>query len=81
MKKFKLTFERYCLLTIALFSAATLVCELNHEVIYRPMNLHDTDYIFNVVDDSAIVYHNDMTYVGTVKLQGQLDSLIIDDNM
>ena len=42
--------------------------------------LDETMYVFNIVDDSIVVYHNDMSYVGTVKLQGQLDSLLVDDN-
>lgn len=46
----------------------------------QSVTLNETDYICNVVDDSIVVYHNDKMYVGTVKLQGQLDSLIMDDN-
>jgi len=46
----------------------------------KPTKLHETDYIVNFVDDSIVVYHNDKSYVGTVKLEGQLDSLIIIDN-
>lgn len=42
--------------------------------------LDDTDYIVNFVDDSIVVYHNDHSYVGTVKAEGQLDSLITAEN-
>ena len=44
------------------------------------VKLNDVDYIVNITDDSISVYHNDKSFVGTVKLQGQLDSLLIDDN-
>ena len=37
------------------------------------------EYQFIVTDDSLTVYDGDRT-VGTVKIQGQLDSLIIEDN-
>lgn len=39
----------------------------------------DTQFQFEIVDDSMIV-HNNGTYVGTVKVQGQLDSLLVDYN-
>ena len=39
----------------------------------------DTMYQFYVTDDSITVYDYGRI-VGTVKLEGQLDSLIIDDN-
>jgi len=37
------------------------------------------EYQFIVTDDSITVYDGDKT-IGTVKLEGQLDSLIIKDN-
>jgi len=43
--------------------------------------LKDVDYILNVVDDSLVIYHNDRGYVGIVKSEGQLDSLLVDDNL
>lgn len=39
----------------------------------------DTQYQFTVIDSKIEVWNND-TYVGTVKLQGQLDSLLVDYN-
>lgn len=38
------------------------------------------EYSFDVTDDSIFVYTEDDKFVGGVKLQGQLDSLIIEDN-
>ena len=40
----------------------------------------DKEYAFNVTDDSIFVYTKDNTFVGGVKIQGQLDSLITMDN-
>jgi hypothetical protein len=37
-------------------------------------------YAFDVVDDSIFVYTEDDKLVGGVKIEGQLDSLIIEDN-
>lgn len=42
-------------------------------------SVYNPEYQFIVVDDSIIVYDGNRE-VGTVKLQGQLDSLIVDDN-
>lgn len=39
----------------------------------------ETQYQFTVTDSTIEVWNND-TYVGTVKLQGQLDSLLVDYN-
>lgn len=39
----------------------------------------DVEYQFVVTDDSLTVFDKDRV-VGTVKLEGQLDSLIINDN-
>jgi hypothetical protein len=38
------------------------------------------EYSFDVVDDSIFVYTEDDKLVGGVKIEGQLDSLIIEDN-
>jgi hypothetical protein len=40
----------------------------------------DHEYSFDVTNDSISVYTEDNKFVGTVKLEGQLDSLIILDN-
>lgn len=40
----------------------------------------DRAYSFDVSDDSIFVYTEDDKFVGGVKLEGQLDSLIIADN-
>ena len=37
-------------------------------------------YAFDVIDDSIAVYTEDDKLVGIVKIEGQLDSLIIADN-
>lgn len=47
----------------------------NNQLQYRD----SVEYQFIVTDDSITVYDGQRT-VGTVKLQGQLDSLIIEDN-
>ena len=39
----------------------------------------DTVFQFTVTDSSMTVFNNE-TYVGTVKVQGQLDSLLVDYN-
>lgn len=39
----------------------------------------DTVFQFTVTDSSMTVYNGD-TYVGTVKVQGELDSLLVDYN-
>lgn len=44
-------------------------------------SLQETDYILNVVDDSLVIYHNDRGYVGTIKSQGSIDSLLVNDNL
>jgi hypothetical protein len=38
------------------------------------------EYTFDVTDDSIFVFTEDDKFVGGVKLEGQLDSLIIADN-
>lgn len=39
----------------------------------------DTEFQFTVTDTMMTIYNGD-TYVGTVKVQGQLDSLLVDFN-
>jgi len=48
-------------------------------VVYKNIIADSTEYQLNVIDDSAVIYNNDR-YVGTIKLTGTLDSLIISDN-
>ena len=55
------------------------IYKLNQTI--KKQELKEVDYILNVVDDSLVIYHNDRGYVGTVKAEGQLDSLLIDDNL
>lgn len=43
-------------------------------------NHPNKEYAFDVTDDSIFVYTEDDKFVGGVKLQGQLDSLIFMDN-
>jgi len=48
-----------------------------------PQPMSETEYLFTVTDDSITVYDRLMDserVVGTVKLEGQLDSLITLDN-
>jgi hypothetical protein len=37
-------------------------------------------YAFDVTDDSVFIYTKDDKFVGGIKLQGQLDSLVFADN-
>lgn len=62
------------LITCSLFGAAITILLLKPE---RPIRL--CEYQFIVTDDSLTVFDGDRT-VGTVKLEGQLDSLITLDN-
>jgi hypothetical protein len=42
-------------------------------------NYNETEFQFIVTDSVMTVYNNDF-YVGTVKVQGELDSLLVDYN-
>lgn len=44
---------------------------------HQPMPYDDKEFQFIITDSVMTVYNND-TYVGTVKIQGELDSLLID---
>jgi hypothetical protein len=63
---------------------AMVICLIAMAVLCLTMSLNrpkETDYVLNIVDDSLVIYHYDKSYVGTVKSEGQLDSLLIDDNL
>jgi hypothetical protein len=72
MKQLPILFGHACL--VMLFIVFALMYK------GKQCKLAETDYIVNITDDSISVYHNDFSFVGKVKLQGQLDSLLIDDN-
>lgn len=55
----------------------TLINKLNN--IEDRLDRANVEYQFVVTDDSLTVYDNNRV-VGTVKIEGQLDSLIIADN-
>jgi hypothetical protein len=60
-------------LVIALTSCSTVgKCTLKH--------VDPSEYQMIVTDDSAIIYDG-KRFVGTIKLNGSLDSLIIEDNL
>ena len=71
--------DRFSLyLGICLLSTGILLFLLSF---YDYMSRHrQVDYIINVVDDSVVLYDYNRNHVGTVKLEGQLDSLITIDN-
>ena len=71
--------DRFSLyLGICLLSTGILLFLLSF---YDYMSRHrQMDYIINVVDDSVVLYDYNRNHVGTVKLEGQLDSLITIDN-
>ena len=61
---------------------AMAICLIAMAVLCLTMSLNkpkETDYVLNIVDDSLVIY--DKSYVGTVKSEGQLDSLLVDDNL
>ena len=64
-----------CVISMCLYG----VHKLNQTI--DRQQLKEVDYILNIVDDSLVIYHYDGEYVGTVKSEGQLDSLLIDDNL
>jgi len=72
MKQLPILFGHACL--VMLFIVFVLMYK------GKQCKLAETDYVVNITDDSISVYHNDFSFVGKVKLQGQLDSLLIDDN-
>lgn len=56
-----------------LFTCINLVNSVRHH------HCDETEFQFTVTDSTMSVY-NGSTYVGTVKVQGQLDSLLVDYN-
>lgn len=63
----------FCVLCILLlFTCISLVNSVNHHI-------DETEFQFTVTDSLMTVYNGD-TYVGTVRVQGQLDSLLVDYN-
>jgi len=75
MKQLPILFGHACL--VMLFIIFALIYQGKRE---QQQPLSYMDYIVNVTDDTIRVYHNDFSFVGKVKLEGQLDSLITDDN-
>lgn len=55
-----------------LFTCIGLVNSVQH-------HCNETEFQFTITDSTMSVY-NGSTYVGTVKIQGQLDSLLVDYN-
>ena len=78
MKQLAIISTCICLICVSILCLFTIY--ENRKSNYHP----SVDYVFNIVEncnaDSIVVYRDDLSYVGTVKLQGELDSLIIDDN-
>jgi hypothetical protein len=58
---------------------AMVACTTMKPVVHH-CNHYSREYSFDVVDDSVFVYTEDDLLVGGIKLEGQLDSLIIADN-
>lgn len=56
-----------------LFTCIGLVNSVRHQ------HCDETEFQFTITDSTMSVY-NGSTYVGTVKIQGQLDSLLVDYN-
>jgi hypothetical protein len=81
------TFIQISILVLLLIGLLITILVVNHRL--KDCKPHDTivvktlvdstEYQFNVIDDSAYVYNN-QRYVGVIKLNGTLDSLIISDN-
>ena len=62
----------WVLCMLLLFTCISLVNSVNYHI-------DDTEFQFTVTDSLMTVYNGD-TYVGTVRVQGQLDSLLVDYN-
>jgi hypothetical protein len=58
---------------------AMVACTTTKPVVHH-CNHYSREYSFDVVDDSVFVYTEDDLLVGGIKLEGQLDSLIVADN-
>jgi len=66
----------YLMGTIVVLCVLLLFIEAVKSVRSQP---DDTQFQFVVTDSMMSVYNNDV-YVGTVRVQGQLDSLLVDYN-
>lgn len=66
-----------CLMSIYLILDSLMTKQERHVIRCQHPN---REYSFDVTDDSIFVFTEDDKFVGGVKLQGQLDSLIIEDN-
>ena len=66
----------YLMRTIVVLCVLLLFIEGVKSVRSQP---DDTQFQFVVTDSMMSVYNNDV-YVGTVRVQGQLDSLLVDYN-
>jgi hypothetical protein len=66
-----------CLMSVYLILDHLLTKQETHVIRCEHPN---REYSFDVIDDSISVYTEDDKLVGTVLMEGQLDSLIIMDN-
>ena len=64
------------MLALSLFLLITCIGVLNR---VKDTLVDETEFQFTITDSTMSVY-NGSTYVGTVKIQGQLDSLLVDYN-
>lgn len=65
--------------SVTLIAAGVLLLIMSYSEIIRAVYSKSKEYQMNVTQDSITVFDGERT-VGTVKIEGQLDSLIIKDN-
>lgn len=70
--------KEYLIVTVSVLCIFLLLTCIGLMNIIKP-KINDTEFQFVVTDSMMSVYNNDM-YVGTVRVQGQLDSLLVDYN-